>query len=63
MRLADLLLVGPDAEPDDPPRVRGRRRAAVAVTIVAGGTLLGATLRVEEGSTGFTVLALLAAGT
>ena len=35
----------------------------MAVTIVAAGALLGATLRVEEGSTGFTVLALLAAGT
>ena len=63
MRLAELLVVGPDAEPDDPPGMRGRRRAALAVTIVTAGALLGATLRVEEGSTGFTVLGLLAAGT
>jgi membrane protease YdiL (CAAX protease family) len=63
VRLADLLLAGPDAEPEDPPRVRGRRRAAVVVTIVVAGGLLAATLRVQEGSTGFTVLGLLLAGT
>jgi membrane protease YdiL (CAAX protease family) len=61
--LAELLAVGPDVEADDPPWIRGRRRATLAVTIVAAGALLGATLRVEEGSNGFTVLGLLAAGT
>ena len=63
MRLTELLVVGPDAEPDDLPRVRGRRLATLATTIVAAGALLGAMLRVEEGSTAFTVLGLLAAGT
>ena len=63
MRLVELLVAGPDAEPDDPPWIRRRRRVAVAVTIVAAGCLLGATLRVQEGSTSFTVLGLLLAGT
>ena len=63
MWLADLLVVEPDVEPDDPSRIRGRRLATSAVTIVVAGALLGATLRVEEGSTEFTVLGLLAAGT
>lgn len=63
MRLADLLRREPDTEPDDAPGTERRRRTALAVTIVTASVLLGATLRVDEGSTEFTVLGLLAAGT
>lgn len=64
MQLTDLLRIdpGPEDAVEDPPAARGRRRAVVVATLVVGTTLLAATLRVEEGSDGFTVLGLLAAG-
>ena len=60
MRLPELLVADhePDGEPAAPDR---RRRAVVAVTLVVGAVLLAATLRVDEGSGGFTALGLAAA--
>ena len=61
MRLPDLLALAPDRGPGDPVPIRRRRWVAVAATLVVGTALLAATLRVEQGSDGFTALALVAA--
>lgn len=61
MRVPELVALGPDREPADPVSIRRRRWAAVAATVVVGTALLAATLRVEQGSDGFTALALVAA--
>lgn len=62
MRLPELISSAPDREATDPASARRRRWGAVAATLVVGSALLAATLRVEQGSDGFTVLALVAAG-
>jgi membrane protease YdiL (CAAX protease family) len=63
VRVPDLLVPATQPPTVDVPDARRRRRTVVAVTIVVGTVLLAATLRVEDGSTWFTVLGLLVAAT
>jgi membrane protease YdiL (CAAX protease family) len=61
MRLAELLGPAPEICDTGPPATLRRRRTVVSATLVVGTALLAATVRVQEGTDGFTVLGLLAA--